>query len=162
VLGDTLLLESFGGHAVASAIALFLPGAIALLVDLLRTQLLGFPGSGPRRTFVELAYGFLPLVLFASLAHYLLLGLGEAGQILPVFWATWGLPIGESSAAWQVSAVAIAHPAVIAFLQGTSLIAGALLSIVLTQKIGRQSWRHLIPQHATTLGLTFCLWQLIL
>ncbi len=159
VLGDTQLLESFSGHAVASSAALFLPGAVALLIDSLRTKL---PGTGPRRTFVEMAYGYLPLVLFASLAHYLLLGLGEAGQILPVFWATWGLPIGESSAAWQVSGVAVAHPAVIAFLQGISLIIGALLSVVLTQKIGRQSWQSLIPQHATTIGLTVCLWQLIL
>jgi transcriptional regulator with AAA-type ATPase domain/NAD-dependent dihydropyrimidine dehydrogenase PreA subunit len=158
VLGDTQLLESFGGHAVAAAIALFLPGAIALLINPLRTKL---QGTGPRHSFLDLAYGYLPLVLFATLAHYLLLGLSEAGQILPIFWATWGLPVGENSAAWQVSGVAIAHPAVIAFLQGTSLIAGALLSSILTQKIGRQPWLKLIPQHGITVGLTICLWQLI-
>ena len=150
VLGDTRLLESFGGHALASTVALFLPGAIALLIDRLRTAL---QGTGSQRTFLELAYGYLPLLLFASLAHYLLLGLSEAGQILPVFWATLNMPAVGSSVA--------AHPAVIAFLQGTALVFGALLSVVLTQKIGRQPWLKLIPQHGLTLGLTVILWQLI-
>lgn len=149
-LGDTRLLESFWGHALASTVALFLPGAIALLIDQLRTAL---QGTGSQRTFLELAYGYLPLLLFASLAHYLLLGLSEAGQILPVFWATFNLPAVGSSVA--------AHPAVIAFLQGTALVFGALLSVVLTQKIGRQPWLKLIPQHGLTLGFTVILWQLI-
>ena len=150
VLGDNRLLESFGGHALASMVALFLPGAIALLVDRLRTAL---QGTGSQRTFLELAYGYLPLLLFASLAHYLLLGLSEAGQILPVFLATLNMP--------AVGISVTAHPAVIAFLQGTALVFGALLSVVLTQKIGRQPWLKLIPQHGLTLGLTVILWQLI-
>lgn len=150
-LGDSRILESWGGHAIASLIALFLPGAIALIINPIRTQL---QGTGSNRTFLELAYGYLPLVLFASLAHYLLLGLSEAGQIIPVFQSTWGLSTTGYSAT--------AHPAVIAFLQGTALIFGAFLSIVLTQKIGRQSWLKLIPQHGVTLGFTLLLWQLIL
>ncbi|MGB3295924.1 MAG: cyclic nucleotide-binding domain-containing protein [Phormidesmis sp.] len=150
LLGDARLLESFGGHAIASVIALFLPGVIALLIDQLRSRL---QGTGPNRTFLALAYGYLPLVLFATLAHFLLLGLSEAGQIVPVFWATWGLPAqgGEM----------VAHPAVIAFLQGTALIFGAFLSILLTQKIARQPWLKLIPQHSLTLALSVILWQLI-
>ena len=131
----------------------------ALLLGQLRNP---FQGTGSRRNRLELIYGYLPLVLFASLAHYLLLGLSEAGQIVPVFWATLGLPIHAASPAWQISPIVIAHPAIIAFLQGISLIAGALLSIVLTQKIGRQSWRKHIPQHSLTIALTVCLWQLII
>ncbi|MGB7086540.1 MAG: cyclic nucleotide-binding domain-containing protein [Phormidesmis sp.] len=153
-LGNTQILESWGGHAIASVIALFLPGAIALLIDRLRAQL---QGTGPTRTFLELAYGYLPLVLFASLAHYLLLGLSEAGQIVSVFMATWQLPIAGSG----FGQGAIAHPAVIAFLQGTALISGAFLSIILTQKIGRQPWLKLMPQHSVTIGLTVLLWQLV-
>lgn len=149
-LGDARLLESWGGHAIASIVALFLPGVIAMGVDWVRSQL---QGTGVTRTFLELAYGYLPLLLFASLAHYLLLGLSEAGQIVPVFWATWGLPVAGGSIA--------AHPAVIAFLQGVALICGAFLSILLTQKIGRQSWLKLMPQHGMTLGFTVLLWQLI-
>lgn len=150
LLGDARLLESWSGHAIAAIIALFLPGAIAVGVDWVRSQL---QGTGATRTFLELAYGYLPLLLFASLAHYLLLGLAEAGQIVPVFWATWGLPMAGGSL--------VAHPAVIAFLQGVALIFGAFLSILLTQKIGRQSWRKLVPQHGMTVGFTVLLWQLI-
>lgn len=150
VLGDEAVLDSFGGHAIAAMTALFLPGAIALLVDKIRAR---FQGTGANRDFLTLAYGYLPLVLLASLAHYLLLGLSEGGQIVPVFGATIGWPV--------VGFQAIVHPAVIAFLQGTSLLLGACLSIVLTQKIGRQSWLKLMPQHSVTLGFTLLFWQLI-
>ncbi len=150
VWGDVSVLDGFWGHAIASLITLFLPSAIALLANQLRLQL---QGTGAKRTFLELAYGYLPLLLLASLAHYLLLGLTEAGQIIPVFEATVNLPITNT--------ILVAHPAVIAFLQGTALVFGALLSIVLTQKIARQSWLKLMPQHGLTLGLTIALWQLI-
>jgi len=153
ILGNTQILESWPGHAIASLLALFLPGAIALATNQLRTLTQGPQKTFPQRTFLDLAYGYLPLVLFASLAHYLLLGLSEAGQILPIFWATWGLP--------ATGATLAAHPAVISFLQGSALIAGALLSMVLTQKIGRQPWRQLMPQHSVTIGLSLLLWQLI-
>ena len=36
------------------------------------------------KPFMEVAYGYLPLVWAATLSHYLLLFLGEAGRILPV------------------------------------------------------------------------------
>ncbi|EDX85164.1 Sigma-54 interaction domain family [Synechococcus sp. PCC 7335] len=150
VLGDETVLNNFGGHAIAASIALFLPGAIALLVDKIRVH---FQGTGANRDFLTLAYGYLPLVLLASLAHYLLLGLSEGGQVISVFGATIGWPI--------VGFQAIVDPAVIAFLQGTSLLLGACLSIILTQKIGRQSWLKLIPQHSLTLGFTLLFWQLI-
>ncbi len=150
VLGDSALLDSFWGHAIASFIALFLPGAIALLLDRARVQL---QGTGSQRDFLTLAYGYLPLVLLASLAHYLLPGLSEAGRIVPIFWAT----VGQSAVGIEWTA----HPAVIAFLQGTSLCLGAGLSIILTQKIGRQPWLKLLPQHSVTLGFTALFWQLI-
>ncbi len=151
VLGDASVLDEFWGHVIAAIIALFLPGAIALLINQLRIQL---QGTGSKRTFLQLAYGYLPLLLFASLAHYLLLGLSEAGQIIPVFAATSGLVLPNINL--------VAHPAVIAFLQGTALIFGALLSIILTQKIARQPWLKLMPQHGFTLGVSVILWQLIL
>jgi hypothetical protein len=106
------------------------------------------------RPFVELAYGYLPLVLFGTLAHYLRLFLTEAGRVLPVSAAT----IGWSGVNLPVL---VAHPAVIAFLQGTSLFAGALLAIVLTQKIARYPLRLMMPHHLSTLGLTAALWWLL-
>ena len=89
-----------------------------------------------------------------TLAHYLRLGLTEAGQVLPVGAATIGLS-GINLP------ILVAHPAVIAFLQGTALSAGALLAIALTQKIARYPLRLMVPQHLCTLGLTASLWWLI-
>ncbi|MFK8184921.1 MAG: sigma 54-interacting transcriptional regulator [Phormidesmis sp.] len=150
-LGNAQILESFAGHALISVVALFLPGAIALLANQLRTLVQGTRGN---RNFLTLAYGYLPLLLFASLAHYLHLGLTEAGQIIPVFAATFRL---------TAPAIAFtAHPAVITFLQGSALLFGAMFSILLTQKISRQPLRQLIPQHSATLAFTLLFWQVIL
>jgi len=106
------------------------------------------------RGFVELAYGYLPLVLAANLAHYLHLGLTEAGRVLPVSALTFGLADGGLP-------VVTAHPAVIAFLQGTTLVAGALLSIALLQQIARQPLRTLLPQHLATLLLCASVWEIV-
>jgi transcriptional regulator with AAA-type ATPase domain/NAD-dependent dihydropyrimidine dehydrogenase PreA subunit len=106
------------------------------------------------RSFVELAYGYLPLVLAANIAHYLQLGLSEGGRILPVALATFGLN-GEGLP------ILIAHPAVISFLQGTVLIFGAMTAVILTQKIARQPFRFLLPQHLVTGVLMVGLWRVI-
>jgi hypothetical protein len=106
------------------------------------------------RPFVESAYGYLPLVLVANLAHYLDLGLGEGGRLLPVVMATFG-GNGEGLP------IAVAHPAVINFLQGAALFAGSLLAVILTQKILRRSFWSLFPQHLAILTLTVSFWQLI-
>jgi len=151
-LSRSLDLSQFGIHASLSGLLLLLPGAIALLCHQL---IRAFNPSNARSfNFVVLAYGYLPLVLGANVAHYLHLGLTEMGLVAPVTLATIGIS--------GVTAPAIvADPAVIAFLQGTVLLATALLSIVLTQKIARQSWRSLLPQHLATLGCMVLLWQLI-
>jgi hypothetical protein len=105
-------------------------------------------------SFVELAYGYLPIALGANLAHYLRLGLTEAGQILPVTMATFG---------WEITGlpVLVAHPAVIAFLQGVTLLLGLILGILLTQKIAKQPFTFLIPQYFSYLLLTVIFWHLI-
>ena len=144
---------SFWSHAWVSIAALSLPALLpAIAYGLIRviTQL---NQTKPRR-FIELAYGYLPLVLGANLAHYLRLGLGEGGRIIPVSFATFGLG-GEGLP------VLVAHPAVIAFLQGTALITGVVLAIVLTQKIARQPWRLLLPQHLCAIALGICFWKII-
>jgi transcriptional regulator with AAA-type ATPase domain/NAD-dependent dihydropyrimidine dehydrogenase PreA subunit len=147
----TTWLESFGWHGLISLIVLSLPGAIALL----GYRLMKLVSSTPRpRPFLELAYGYLPLVLGGSLAHYLQLGLGEAGRILPVTLATVGLQ-AQGFPVW------VADPAVIAFLQGVTLLFSAGISVLLTQKIARQSLWKLLPQHLVILLTTAGLWQLI-
>ncbi|RAM53240.1 MAG: AAA family ATPase [Hapalosiphonaceae cyanobacterium JJU2] len=106
------------------------------------------------RSFTELAYGYLPLVLGGNLAHYLRLGLGEGGRILPVFFATFSLDGGQLP-------VVVAHPAVIAFLQGTTLIISVLSSMLLTQKIARQPLRVMLSQHLAAIALGISMWQII-
>jgi transcriptional regulator with AAA-type ATPase domain/NAD-dependent dihydropyrimidine dehydrogenase PreA subunit len=151
VLGRSLRLEAFGIHAGFSILALALPGAIACL----SYQLIRWCNRTLKpRPFLELAYGYLPLVLGANLAHYLRLGLTEAGQIVPVTFATFGL--GATNLP-----VAIAHPAVITFLQAVTLIGSFWLSVFLTQKIARQPVLNLLPQHLTLFGIGSIVWKVI-
>lgn len=152
LLGLNWDLSQFGIHAALAILVLLVPSAIALfahfILRLLNRQL-------KPRPFVELAYGYLPLVLGANLAHYLHLGLTEAGRVVPVTLATFGY----SSVGMPVI---ITDPAVITFLQGVTLIFGLLCSLVLTQKISHQPLRHLIPQHIAMILCTVGFWQIIL
>jgi transcriptional regulator with AAA-type ATPase domain/NAD-dependent dihydropyrimidine dehydrogenase PreA subunit len=147
-------LGNFWSHSLLAIAALSLPTVIPImaygmirLVHQLKTRF-------KPRSFVELAYGYLPLVLAGNLAHYLNLGLGEAGKILPVTWATFGLN-GTGLP------TLIAHPAVIAFLQGTTLIAGFLTAVIVTQKIARQPFSLLLPHHLSMILITGCWWTII-
>jgi transcriptional regulator with AAA-type ATPase domain/NAD-dependent dihydropyrimidine dehydrogenase PreA subunit len=150
-LGLHFALTQFWTHLGVSLAALALPVIVPFAAyGLIRL----FQQSPKPRPFIELAYGYLPLVLGASLAHYLRLGLGEAGRILPVMWATFGYN-GEELP------ILVAHPAVIAFLQGTTLIVSVFLSVLLTQKIARQPLRLLLPQHLGAITLGASLWSII-
>jgi len=159
-LGLHIDLTQFWPHFGLSLAALLIPviipfaayGLMKLLSWLTRVRTQNFIKPRP---FVELAYGYLPLVLGGNLAHYLRLGLGEAGRILPVSLATFGFN-GE----WLP--VIVAHPAVIEFLQGTTLIFSTLLTVLLTQKIARQPLRCLLPQHLGAIVLCISLWAIIL
>lgn len=150
VLHFNFHLTQFWPHAGVSIGVL----AIAALLPLVGHGLLNLLSPGKHRSFVELAYGYLPLVLGLTFAHYLRLGLGEAGQILPVAGATFGY-------SGTALPVLIAHPAVVAFLQGSVILGSILLTWVITQKIGRQSFRQLLPQHVTALGLGMMGWSVI-
>lgn len=150
VLGFNINFDNFPVHSLAAIIALSLP----TLIPLLAQQIIKNFTTNNRTTFLQLAYGYLPLVLAGNLAHYLTLGLGEAGTIIPLTFATFGLA-GENLP------VLIAHPAVIAFLQGTTLIFGVLTSIILTQKIARQPLKILAPQHLSTILLASLMWLII-
>ncbi|EKQ68195.1 transcriptional regulators containing an AAA-type ATPase domain and a DNA-binding domain [Leptolyngbyaceae cyanobacterium JSC-12] len=150
-LHTSLHLENFGWHTGMSVMALLLPGAIALLSHQLIQM---FNRTVKPRPFLELAYGYLPLVLGANLAHYLRLGLTEAGQIIPVTFATFGFSTANLP-------VAIAHPAVISFLQAVTLISAFWLSVMLTQKIARQPFMNLLPQHLTMVVVGSLVWKIV-
>ena len=150
-LGLQIDLSIFWQHLGLSVITLIFPTAVVVAAYALM-QLTKF--SRKPRPFVQLTYGYLPLVLGGNLAHYLRLGLGEAGRILPVSFATFGLE-GEKLP------ILVAHPAVIEFLQGTTLVFSVLFTIILTQKIARQPMAALFWQHLATLGLAVSMWIII-
>ena len=149
-----LPLEQFTIHALVSVAVLVLPLLLPLLAQVAIKLLAKTYKTYRFPQLLDLAYGYLPLVLAGNLAHYLQLGLGEAGRIMPVTLATFG---------WQSVnlPIFVAHPAVINFLQGTTLIFGVLFSIVLTQKIARQSFKILIPQHLATILLAISMGQIL-
>jgi transcriptional regulator with AAA-type ATPase domain/NAD-dependent dihydropyrimidine dehydrogenase PreA subunit len=150
-LNINLHLDIFSNHALVSVIVLIVP----IIIPLLAQAIYHIYHQTKSRPFIELAYGYLPLVLAANLAHYLNLGLTEGGRILPVTMATFGLNGNNLP-------VLVAHPAVIAFLQGTSLIIGILLSILLTKKIARQPFKYLLPQHIAIALLGIAMGQTII
>ena len=168
-LGFQLNLTNFWQHLGLSVLALIIPVAIPFVAHAISNYRFYFRSILPvlkqnkdnqeistrkSRPFVELAYGYLPLVLGGNLAHYLRLALGEGGRILPVTFATFGLN-GEQLP------ILVAHPAVIAFLQGTTLIFSVFLSIILTQKIARQPIKMLVWQHLAAISLGVSMWAII-
>lgn len=146
------LLSQFNTHTGLSILALLIPAIVTLaaygMIRLVNQSL-------KPRPFVELAYGYLPLVLGCNLAHYLDLGLNEMGRVLPVTLATAGYSQAQLP-------VLVADPAVILFLQGSTLLGTALLSVVITQKIARQPIRNMLPQHGAIALLTLSVWQVLL
>jgi hypothetical protein len=150
-LGWALDLRNFGIHAGVSILALLVPVAIALTAQFFIRL---FNHTCKPKPFVELAYGYLPLVLGGSLAHYLRLGLNEAGRAIPVTLATFGYSGGGM-------AIAVADPAVLSFLQSVTLIVSVWLSVILTQKIARQPLVKLLPQHLATVAIGSMLWKVI-
>ncbi len=153
-LGLDFHLEQFSSHALVSIVVLSTPIVLPLVAHVINILLGKLTHRYKPRKFVELAYGYLPLVLAGNLAHYLCLGLNESGRILPVTMATFGLN-GASLP------IFVAHPAVIAFLQGVCLIFGVILSILLTKKIARQPFKYLLPQYLAILVLACGMWQII-
>jgi hypothetical protein len=78
----------------------------------------------------------------------------EAGQVVPATGATLGYE------GWFLPGYS-AHPAVITFLQASTLAISLLLTWALTQKIGRQSFTSLWPQHLIAVSLMACFWKTI-
>jgi transcriptional regulator with AAA-type ATPase domain/NAD-dependent dihydropyrimidine dehydrogenase PreA subunit len=158
LLGLQVDLNQFVPHLELSIAAIFapiiIPGvAYAMMQGIYQLGKLEFTPfkSCKPLPFIDLAYGYLPLVLGGNLAHYFKLGLEEGGQIIPVTFATFG-QIHDDLPSF------VAHPETIAFLQGVTLIVALLVTIFLTQKIAKRPLRSLIPQHLASLCLIVSLW----
>ena len=120
-------------------------------------QQVNAPIQAPIKPFVDLAYGYLPLVWAGTLAYYLRYGLTEAGRILPVAAATFGI---EPAPKWLPFIEAPLE--VVGFLQGSALLVGAVLSLGMTRRIAGQPWKTVVPQCGLILVITAGLWHLIL
>ena len=104
-----------------------LPMAQQLLLASIELALPALVALGLRRWLgVELyrqgLYGLLPLLLGLLLARHLPLGMGEAGQLLPV-------SLGAGWPGWS------ADPHVVAFCQSAAVLAGALCSWWLLRRL---------------------------
>ncbi|PSB55257.1 sigma 54-interacting transcriptional regulator [Chamaesiphon polymorphus] len=158
LLGLQIDLNQFLPHLGFSIAAIVLPatipflayGAMQGLYKLGKLEIIPFKLCKPL-PFIDLAYGYLPLILGGNLAHYFKLGLAEGGQIIPVTFATFGLA-GNNLPSF------IAHPAVITFLQGMTLVLALLITFFLTQKIAKRSIRSIVPQHLASICLAVSLW----
>ncbi|MEN9275683.1 MAG: sigma 54-interacting transcriptional regulator [Gloeomargarita sp. GMQP_bins_5] len=135
-------------QGVIAIAALALPGGLVWFWHRVQ-QALGRPTP-----FLSLAYSYLPLVLGANLAYYLPLGLGEAGHLLPVTLATFGVT-EVPLPAWQ------AHPAVIGFLQSAALGGSTLASLWLSHRISRLPLASLWPHQVGILAMAAALTWLI-
>jgi hypothetical protein len=151
---DPLLIDSKPTHIAVAVGLLSLPGVISYGVDSLNRFYHHTQQTIKPAPFLHLAYGYLPLVWSATLAHYLYLFLVEGGTLLPVTAATVGLgDLGLPRA--------VANPSVVGLLQGAVLAGGAGLSLALTRKLGKRPWSALWPQCATIFAFTAELWAVI-
>ncbi len=158
LLGLHIDLTQFLPHLGLSIVAISLPAVIPFLAygvmqglyQLGKLEFIPFKICKPL-PFIDLAYGYLPLVLGGNLAYYLKMGLEESGQIIPVTFATFG-QISHNLPSF------IAHPAVTTFLQATTLIISLLVTFFLTQKIAKRPIRSIIPQHLASVFLVMTLW----
>ena len=109
----------------------------------------------------RVAYAYLPLTWAATLAHYEDWGLREAGTVARVLARSLEddglLP---RTFAELVSAPA-ADPAVVAFVQGATLVAGAVGSAALTRRLGARPWGQLVPHLVGMALVTAELWSLL-
>jgi transcriptional regulator with AAA-type ATPase domain/NAD-dependent dihydropyrimidine dehydrogenase PreA subunit len=158
LLGLGVDLQQFIPHLGLSIVVLILPAIVPILAYSVMQSLyqLGQAEMIPIKLckplpFIALMYGYLPLVWSGNLAHYWRLGLQEGGKIISVTFATFG-QVTDNLPSF------VADPAVIAFLQGLTLIIGLFITIVVTQKIAKRPIKSLIPQHLASLSLTVSLW----
>jgi transcriptional regulator with AAA-type ATPase domain/NAD-dependent dihydropyrimidine dehydrogenase PreA subunit len=158
LLGLQIDLTQFLPHLGFSIAAITIPALIPLLAyaimqglyKLGKLEFISLKICKPL-PFITMAYGYLPLVLGGNLAHYFKLGLAEGGQIIPITFATFG-QVSNNLPSF------IAPAAVIAFLQGLTLIVSLIGTFFLTQKIAKRSIRSTLPQHLASICLLVTLW----
>lgn len=156
---DGISSTLFEMHAVAAICALAYPGALAFSSHALnRTIRKKSSDVRTSQSFVEEAYAYVPLCWLGLLAHFLDLGMGEAGKVLPVAARTFGL---ERIATSGFLPELVADDHVISFCQGACILAGTVWSLVLLRYNAKRPWKEITPQALTILLLGSQLWTLI-
>ena len=150
-------------HSQMAVIALMYPGTIAIIahfsakvVNKITNK--GGAGVSSPKSFVEESYAYLPLCWLALLAHFLDLGLSEAGRVLPVTAKMFGF---ETLALSGQLPELVADDHVIAFLQGACILAGCSWSVVLL-RFNTSKWSlAILPQSFAIVLLSWQYWQVI-
>jgi hypothetical protein len=125
------------------------------------------PPAGPRKAgvapaallpapFLSLAYGYLPLVWGDTLATYEAPLMQEAGTVLQAFARMAGAPaLAEHLPALVMS------PGAVGFMQGSTLLGSAALSLALTRRVAGAPWASVAPQALLICAFTAELWRLV-
>lgn len=155
---------AFHAHLIASVGTLAYPGLLAVMAHTLSRVIdADAPSRVPKTTspvapFVKEAYAYVPLCWLGLLAHFLELGMLEAGQVLNVASRTFGFDALASNGALP-AIVADAH--VVAFCQGACLLAGTGWSLVLLRYNSAKPWSRITPQACTIVFLGVQIWNLV-
>lgn len=147
-VGNIFTSRPFAWHTGLATASLAYPGVLALAAH---------RAAGSRGNFVREAYSYLPLCWLASIAHYLDLGMGEAGSILPAA----ARMVGLVDLAPRLP-VLVASPEVIDFSQGLCVVVGCLSSLVLLRVLARRPWLEIGWQCGGMIVLSAQLWWLLL
>lgn len=108
-------------------------------------------------SFVQLAYGYLPLVWSITLAFYTDLGLSEAFKVLQVAGRTVGLPEEIAS---HLPGFSLVDSDTLSVLQTLTLVTGLSLSVFVTKFLSKMSWKDCFPHILLMTGLAFEAWLL--
>lgn len=155
-LNPAIWASSQPAHILASLAVLAAPGAAAIANHVVGTSALPQKVSRTTPPFLDLAYGYLPLVFGATLVYYERYFMEEAGLLLQVAAATVGLGPEVVSALPSVAA----EPSVTAFVQGSSLVATSALALALTRRLA-PSWASVLPQCVGIVAFASELWYLV-
>ncbi len=157
---DEFYSTAFQMHFIAAVGALAYPGLLAVVAYTVAQIIHAVAGSNNTRVnpFIEESYAYVPLCWLGLLAHFLDLGMAEAGQVLQVASRTFGLSTVVASDALP-SLVADSH--VISFCQGICILAGTTWSLVLLRYNSSKPWLYVAPQAATIFLLGAQMWDLI-
>jgi len=154
------VLSPFWPHMFATLGMLSLPALYPILTHkaMETAHAVAQPKATPRpKPLIDMAYGYLPLTLAGTLAHYLDKFMLEGFNVLQVGAKTFGAPW------WQSVPGLTVDNHVVDFCQGAVLLVGVLASLGVTHKIAKQNLNWIIAmQHAAIVGMGASMYYLMM